>query len=208
MYRKVNLLSYLPDFIAQYKEMQLIQNNLTPEVQSIQNETGNLLNNQFILTCDEKGVENFERLLNIRVNKHDDLEVRKRRVLNIWNDNVPYTFEVLLEKLKIICGEDNFVVNPFFNIYEMDITTNISLKGQVAELEKMLHETIPANIKYISENILIQHNEKSTFVATSISTNKVVCLQTHSKKYINIFNKKSLGSTLSKNKEVTLSTSY
>ncbi len=202
MNREVKLLSHLPTYIQKYKEMELLQNALNPEVQSLQDETERLFNNQYILTCDVSGIENFERLLNIKVDKAEDLEVRKRRVLIRWNDNVPYTYKVLLSKLNFICGSENYVLTPSFEKYEMDLTSYLPQKGQVIELDHMLSTVLPANIKCNSVNSINYDIEKVSISKAFVTSNKVQVIGTEVLKERESTFKAYSSNYVSKNKEV------
>lgn len=181
MNREVKLLSHLPMYMQNYREMKILQNSIEPEVQNIQDETQVLEDNLYINSCNIHGIERYEKLLNIRHNSNDDIEVRRRRILNIWNDKKPYTYEVLLTKLNIICGEDNYIVSPFFSTYEMTIESELGYKGQVSELDEMLKSVIPANIKYSSYNTL-KYDIKRTYNAKGYVTrckNLYIDTETH-----------------------------
>ncbi len=178
MDREINLIEYLPKFLQKYKELKIIQNTVNPEVENLFLEAEKVLNNQFILTCDEDGIENFENLLNIRHYKDEDLEVRRRRVLVKWNDDIPYTYEIFLSKLKNICGENNYNVKPLFQNYEIDIDVYLPNKGQVTDLNNMLDSVLPANIKCNAKNTLPLNITHKEFYSSCVTTNKIVTINT------------------------------
>ncbi len=205
MNREVKLLSHLPTYIQNYKEMELLQNALNPEVQSIQDETERLFNNQYVHTCDVNGIENFERLLNIKVDKAEDLEARKRRVLLRLNDNLPYTYKVLLYKLNVICDKSNYILTPFFNIYEMDLEVSLSQKGQVHELDHMLSTVLPANIKCNSFNSINYDIENVSSSMAFVTSNKVQVIGTEVLKECGSTFETYSSNYVSKNKMITIS---
>ena len=172
MIRDVDLISYLPQFIQEYREIKHIMNAENPEFQTIEDVSEAIKNNQFILTCDENGISRFEQLLNIVPNNNDTLNVRISRVLARWNDTIPYTYSSLIEKLKIICGDGNYQIVPNFKEYEMELIVNLPLSGQVEELDYMLSYMIPANIVVKSRNVLRHKIEgKVVLGGTTIETN-------------------------------------
>ena len=60
MIREVNLLSFLPEFVQEYREIKHIMNSEQPEIQKLEDETEIIKNNQFILSCDIDGIARFE----------------------------------------------------------------------------------------------------------------------------------------------------
>lgn len=157
MIRQTNLISYLPQFVQEYREIKQVMIGETPEIQILEDETEIMKNNQFILSCNEVGIRRFEILLGITPNSDDTLDARISRVITRWNDSIPYTFRGLIDRLNIMCGEGNYTLLPNFNEYELELVVCLPLSGQVEELDYMLSYMIPANIKVISNNLL--HHE-------------------------------------------------
>lgn len=146
MIREVELLKHLPLFIQEYREIREIMKSENPEFQIAEDETENIFNNQFIQSCNIKGIAKFESLMGITPEIDDTLQSRISRVLTRWNDTVPYTFVVLCQKLDVLCGKNNYEIKRDINKYTMDITTHLELPGQTDELDYMLGYMLPANI--------------------------------------------------------------
>lgn len=145
MVREVKLIEYLPLFIQTYREIEQIMKSENPEFQLICDESEKIKDNQFIQTCDLNGIKRFESLLNITTSPNDTLESRISRVLVRWNDVVPYTWKVFIQKLNSLC-DGNFSVISNFDKYEITITTHLDLYGQLDELYKLIDDIVPANI--------------------------------------------------------------
>ena len=156
MIREVNLLSFLPEFVQEYREIKHIMNSEQPEIQKLEDETEIIKNNQFILSCDIDGIARFENLLGITPKPDDTLDARKSRVITRWNDSIPYTYKGLKEKLNIMCGEGNYLLIPNFNEYGLEIVVSLPLSGQADELDYMLSYMIPANIVVTSRNNMVR----------------------------------------------------
>lgn len=168
MLRQVDLISYLPQFVQEYREIKQVMIGETPEIQVLEDETEIIKNNQFILSCDLVGIKRFEQLLSITPNADDTLDSRISRVLTRWNDSIPYTYRGLIDKLNIMCGEGNYTLLPNFNAYELELIVCLPLSGQVEELDYMLSYMIPANIKVTSNNLL-HHEAKGNVVLGGIT---------------------------------------
>lgn len=170
MIRDVELLKHLPLFIQEYREIRTIMNAENPEFQIAEDETEVIFNNQFIKSCNLKGIARFESLMGIVPEPDDTLASRISRVLTRWNDTVPYTFIVLCERLDTLCGKDNYEIERDINNYTMDITTHLELVGQTDELEYMLGYMIPANIAMTVQNkIYLNMTDGTAKVASGIT---------------------------------------
>ena len=156
MIREVNLLSFLPEFVQEYREIKHIMNSEQPEIQKLEDETEIIKNNQFILSCDIDGIARFENLLGITPKPDDTLDARKSRVITRWNDSIPYTYKGIKEKLNVMCGEGNYLLIPSFNEYGLEIVVSLPLSGQADELDYMLSYMIPANIVVTSRNNMVR----------------------------------------------------
>ena len=100
MIREIDLMSYLPEYLQEYKELEKALKAQQPEVQKLAEATERIKNNQFITTADEEGIRKFETMLEVTALDNDTLENRKFRVLSRWNNTIPYTAAVLRKRLE------------------------------------------------------------------------------------------------------------
>lgn len=157
MIRKVDLLSYIPDFLKEYEEMRILQQVILPEMQKLEDGTEELFDNQFILNSDVKSIKRYETMLNIQSLPDDTLTDRRFKVLSKWNRMIPYTKVTLREKLSVLCGEDGFIleINP-----EKVITVRVALKSKRSfyEVREMLEEFVPCNMIIDLDLLYNQHS--------------------------------------------------
>ena len=81
MVREPRLVSYLPPFLQEYREIHTALEAEDPEFRLVWEGTDYVLRNEFILTADEYGIFRFEKLLGIVPVKGEDLESRRMAVL-------------------------------------------------------------------------------------------------------------------------------
>lgn len=160
--REIDLISYLPQFIAEYKEIIEIMAAEEPEIKTLAEEILIFNENQYILTCDEKGIRRFEELLKINIDTSISLEERRAKVLLIWNDYLPYTYITLIERLDEICGVGNYTIREDFKNYALVIKVSLEVKEVFGVVKEMLHRMLPANLmlnldlKYITWGEILQ----------------------------------------------------
>lgn len=149
MSRKIDLLQYLPPYPKSFAELQAIADSETPEMQAALDETGFFTDNQFIKSCNEKGIARYEQMLRLYPGAQDSLQQRILRVFVKWTDSLPYTRRTLKQRLDALCGS---------GAYELDIdyaqrTLSVDLSQEALdcweEVLVMLREMIPANMGVI-----------------------------------------------------------
>ncbi len=148
MVREVDLVSYLPPFLADFKEIRLTLEAENPEFVLLWKASDQVLQNEFIATADEFGISRFEKLLGIFPETGDSLEVRRTRVQNRWFTALPFTLKTFLKKAaEILGGEHNFSIQADFkNSYEMVLVVYSIDDSRVEELKYLISSMVPVNI--------------------------------------------------------------
>lgn len=140
------LINYLPDFMKQFLEMKEVMNTEDIELNRIDSSVQDTLNNAFIADCNEYGIKKYEKLLGITALTVDTLDFRKTRVLVHWNRSIPYTYRVLVNKLNILCGVNDYDIVGDLENYSIDF--NIYSTVNREEIEILLEKFLPQNISY------------------------------------------------------------
>lgn len=172
----VNLLEYLPNFMQEYREIRQIMKSEEPEFKTLWDLFKKVFNNQFIQYCDEDGISKFEEMLNLHRYENDTLEIRIFRVLTYWNDQIPYTWRVLVNRMNQLCGAGNYELKPNFNAYELGIITKFDDVKKYDELNSMLKTILPANLGFNSINVLTPKIVNNIYIAVGavININTVI----------------------------------
>lgn len=151
------MIDYLPPFLRDVEENKsILTKGDQPAVSKLWDGIDDILNDIFVLTATENGIERWEKLLNLTAFDTDTLDYRRMRVMTKLNDSIPYTYKGLKEKLNVMCGEGNYLLIPSFNEYELEIVVSLPLSGQADELDYMLSYMIPANIVVTSRNNMVR----------------------------------------------------
>ncbi|MCM1228274.1 MAG: YmfQ family protein [Clostridium sp.] len=124
MTKEVDLVSYLPSFLAEFKEIAVALEAENPEFTLVWNAADRVLYNEFIATADEYGISRFEKILNILPSREDTLESRRTNVMSKWLSDLPYTMKILIKNLQILCGGNDFTISKSFNNYTIRIITH------------------------------------------------------------------------------------
>lgn len=179
MVRDVDLVSYLPPFLQEYKENVAALTAENPEFTLIWNAQNKVLYNCFIETADAYGISRYESLLGIYPTSDDTLESRRSRVRIQWARSIPYTIAALIEKLTVLCGEDSFILSHNFRVgYTLTLVTYLENYGQVEELNNLLQEMLPCNIVIDSTNQILCNAYGNYYWASRLATHASIVLST------------------------------
>ena len=184
MTKTVDLVSYLPPFMADFKEISVTLEAENPEFVLVWNAADRVLQNEFIESADEYGISRFETILNILPSTEDTLESRRARVQARWFNTIPYTMKAFLAKLEALCGDSDFTVTKEYDKYTVRILTNLELFGQVEELEHIIDGMMPCNMIVISVNEIPCDAKGFAFVAGGVCSVETFFITNDSKENI------------------------
>lgn len=172
MIREVDLVSYLPQFLQEYKELDATLEAENPEFIMVWRAADRTLQNEFIESADEYGIARFEKIMKILPSTEDTIESRRARVKSKWFDMIPYTLKMLITKLIALCGNTDFTIAKDYSGYRIEIMTHLGLFGQVEELERIMKEMIPCNMVVVLENQIICRS-----VGAALTAGDVCCIE-------------------------------
>jgi len=122
----------------------------------------NLLNDQFIETATEEGIARREKLLKITPKAQDSKETRRRRVGFMWDNQLPYTYNKLIQQLDSI-AKGQYLIILDHNSYTLSITLELNYRRLVDAVEEVASEMMPANLVLIVELRYNTHQLLSNF---------------------------------------------
>lgn len=146
MIREVDLVSYLPPFVAEYKEINLTLTAENPEFVLVWKAADRVLHNEFIATADEYGISRFEKILNILPSRDDTLESRRARVEARWFVNIPYTWRMLFQKLDSMCVNGFTAAIREYQVKVQAIDLDIRFAKNIYEIVLLM---LPANMVFL-----------------------------------------------------------
>lgn len=184
MTKTVDLVSYLPPFMADFKEISVTLEAENPEFVLVWKAADRVLQNEFIESADEYGISRFEKILNILPSTEDTLESRRARVQARWFNTIPYTLKAFLAKLVALCGDSDFTVTKEYEKYTIRILTNLELFGQVEELEHIIESMMPCNMIVISLNEIPCDAKGFAFIAGGVCSVETFFITNDSKENV------------------------
>jgi hypothetical protein len=158
-----------PPIMQELREFQKIAEIEDAFFEKLWQEIENIVDDQFIQTATEKGIARRERMLKISPFADDTLETRRFRVQGVWNDKLPYTYRVLLERLNSLCGPDGYVMELNAEEYSLNIKIELTKKRMFDEVVRIAQQIVPANIVITVELRYNQHITLANFVHEQLS---------------------------------------
>ena len=149
MIRNIRPLDYLPPVMSEVLEIQEIYKGVTPELELVYEIGDKVLNENFVNYAEDFGLERMEKMLGIKIDYDDTLENRRMRILAALNGDTPYTFERVLNKLIVLCGDGNVNMEYAKEIYTLRVLIKLRAKKQFETVKKILIEMLPCNISLI-----------------------------------------------------------
>ncbi len=150
--REINLIGYLPDYLAEFRELKAVLSAENPEFCEVVSAVKAARNAGFIEYCGERFLKRFEEMLGIFPARGESLDERRQRVLIRWNESPPYTLAALRKKLALVCGENDFSLSVDCENFLLNVETSVFSYSVLLEIERLLSRVVPANIVVCSAN--------------------------------------------------------
>lgn len=163
--------------------MQEITSVENERVDLIDKDIAKIIDEAFIRDCDEYGIQKYENLVGVTPSASETLEERKERVLIRWNDFIPYTIRILIRKLNMCCGVNNYDISGSdLENYYFRISTHLTMRGQVDEVSDMLERILPQNMVFEMINTLNYEQSASIFEAGATVESKLFTITSQTEK--------------------------
>lgn len=158
-----------PPIMQELREFQKIAEIEEAFFERLKQEIQNIVDDQFIQTATERGIVRRERMLKVSPFADDTIETRRFRVQGLWNDKLPYTYRVLLERLDSLCGPDGYVMELNAGEYSLNIKIELTKKRMFDEVVRITRHMVPANIVITIELRYNQHLTLANFTHEQLS---------------------------------------
>lgn len=163
------LIQYLPYVVREYAQMKGIMESEQPLFEKAWDEAKNILDNQFIFTADELGIQKWEVILNIMPKGTETLEERRFRILSRYNEQLPYTLKQLRAILETLCGKENYTAEIAEGSYTLVVKVSREAKRNLQDIETLLHRITPQNLVLQLFQRYNTHKELSPFTHKYLS---------------------------------------
>lgn len=168
--RNIDISKYWPDVIKNAREFKQISDAENPEFNILQEESQNIMNDQFVLDSTINGVNRREKTFKIIPKTSETLDERKFRLLARMNEDIPFTVPNLHNQLKNLCGEDGYSLTILNNDFTVIVKVALVSKNNFNSVQELLERVIPQNM--IIDCILMynQHLTLANYTHNQLAT--------------------------------------
>ncbi|ABX43306.1 YmfQ family protein [Lachnoclostridium phytofermentans] len=164
-----NLISYVPGVLQEVREFKAITTVENPEIDNLSVSLGLALNNQFIGYLDNYGCSRWETMLAIKPLDTDTLQERNFRILARVNEQLPYTYRSLEERLADLCGKDGYSIVMDKAKYILNVRIAQSAKKNFSAVAELLDRITPCNLILSISLLYNTHNMVGGFTHNQLS---------------------------------------
>lgn len=149
------ILSYLPEWYSQIREMQELAAVEDKEMAELDQAKLRLFDDQFVKTSSERAIRRREQQLRIRADsQRESLEFRKKRIINRYSTKPPFTLRYLQERLDFLLGSERAIARVDVEDFILTLTASIDEATLFQEVEHTVKTILPANMEYIQETAI------------------------------------------------------
>lgn len=149
------LIGYIPTVLKEVKQYQALTYAEQPEIFSLFDGIQIVLNNQFVQTSTEIGVERWEKILNIVPKATYTLDERKFTILSRLAEELPFSYRMLEQILDKLCGENGYWMELNHDSYELTVKVALVAKNNFDDVGRLLNRVVPVNLII---NLSIRYN--------------------------------------------------
>lgn len=147
----VDIGKYFPQIYQEIPEIQEIISTENADLTNAENELRACINNQFIMTADERTISYLEKKFNIIANPSiETLDFRRLRLINRVSTQPPFTTIFLRQKLDGIIGEGEYNLTIDYPNYTIFIESVAKNQVYSHEILVTLNMIKPANMAYVN----------------------------------------------------------
>lgn len=147
-----NLKNYLPSIYKDVLETDELTSTEDLLFQDLNSETEKVRNNQFVLTSDVDGIEQYEKMLNIIPNPStESIEFRVDRIINRLSMTPPFTFPFLKKKLDEIIGLGKWEAYMDYANYTLYVESSAVNQIWFHEILVTINRLKPVNIVFTNK---------------------------------------------------------
>lgn len=149
--------SYVPRIYSGFTEMESLIVAEDSILDTAEAEKKNVENNQFVITANEYGIEQYENMLGIIPNlSTETLQFRRDRIINRLSMAPPFTFRFLKKKLDEIIGIGKWKAYIDFSTYTLYVESSANNQIWFEEIIITMSNLKPANIVFINQPLITQ----------------------------------------------------
>lgn len=169
MAKIAQILDYLPEVITVIREFQAIATAEDPELTDLWTEIEHAYSDQYVADATENGVERYESILEIVPKATDTLDERKFRIQAKYNEQLPYTYRAMLQRLDTLCGADGYTVALDVPGHKVTVRIRIIAQSNIDAVDEMLESIVPMNMILDLDLLYNKHSQLAAYTHAQLA---------------------------------------
>lgn len=169
MAKIVQVLDYIPDVLTTIREFQAIATAEDPELTDLWAEIEKAFNDQYVEDATVNGVKRYESILKVVPKGTETLDERKFRILAKYNEQLPYTYRAMIQRLDTLCGEDGYTIELDVPGYTVKIRVRIFAQNNLDAVGDMLENIVPMNMAIDLDLLYNKHSQLAAYTHAQLS---------------------------------------
>ncbi|KOY81268.1 DUF2313 domain-containing protein [Lysinibacillus macroides] len=158
MAKEVDIVQYWPPVLYDIKEMLAIAKAENPVLSALWDLIERTLDDQFVITTSKDGATRYEQMLHLHPADNDTIETRRFRILTRYQEQPPFTEEVLIRLLNSLLGDDSYELTINKADKTLDIKLELTVRNQFNAARDLLERIVPQNMELTVRLRYIQHS--------------------------------------------------
>lgn len=146
MDREIDLIRYLPEILQEVREFRSLAAAENPEIEKLWTCLEDALNDQFVGSATTYGIKRWESILKIMPKATDSPDERRFRILTRLNEQLPYSWRMLVHQLTTLCGSEGYSIELKNNEYTLIVKVALTAKANFDDVGDLLGRIVPANL--------------------------------------------------------------
>lgn len=142
---EIDLSKHYPQTIGELEEFIQIAKVENKNFNKVRIDLQKIFSTRFIHDLDDDGIARWEKMLKLKRQRTDDLELRRMRVLAKINNTLPYTWNSLRQLLDSVFGAGKYHLSLDQQDYVIELLIP-SERNYYKELNNILEPMVPLNI--------------------------------------------------------------
>lgn len=165
----MELLEYLPDFMAGLKEIQEMVKAEQPDISAAIQAVREAPDDFFITTLSPSGAKRWEEMLDLPVQESAPIADRRFRILTKATEQRPFTLRHLKDLMTTLCGEDGFTVAMASSTFTLTVRVALEAKQNYDDVDTLLNRIVPENLILDLSLMYNQHQTISVFTHAQLA---------------------------------------
>ena len=145
---------HLPPVLGKVRDFQCLMEAYEREVSALWREEGEMEENFYLVTADERGLAHWENILGIIPREGSDIEMRRQMIALRNRQTTPYDWRTFLAFLTALTGSED-AYHAELSGLTLEVRLRLAWRGLADVVWELMEYVVPANVE---TRVIQMHN--------------------------------------------------